>query len=84
MFRKSKNKKLVEEKYKNGIDLKWYIPSIKKLMIEHEFIFNQKLEQLKIEAVNNNRNLYEEIRHNLGNVVRDTLITSLIAAGKGQ
>lgn len=83
MLQKYRNKKIVERKYKNGVDLKWYIPSTKKLMIEYEFIFDQKIEKLKIEAVNNKRDVSEEIFRNLKNVVRDSLVASLVATGKG-
>jgi hypothetical protein len=83
MFRKSKNRKLVEEKYKNGIDVKWYLPSSKKFFIETEFMLDHKLEQIIMDSMNNNRDTFIELKRNIQNVVRDTIINSLIATGRG-
>jgi uncharacterized protein YpuA (DUF1002 family) len=53
-------------------------------MIENEYILDNYLESHHIEAVNNKRDTYTEIRRNIQNIVRDTLVNALITAGKGK
>lgn len=82
MFQKYKNKKLVAAKYMNGLDMSCFIPSIIKLMVENEFLFDIIVEKYKIEAINNGIDQKDYIQRHLKDIVRSVLIDSMTACGK--
>lgn len=79
-FRKYKNKKKIEEMYKNGIDIECVLPSVKKFMINTEFYLLQHMEKNRIEAIEQQRDLELETR--IPNMVRESILKTLIDMGR--
>ena len=84
MFRKYKNKKVIAEHYKNGDDITCYTPSVKKLMIETEFLVTQAIESYRLDYISHNLNPVDGIRENLLHIMRSSLIKALVETGRVQ
>ena len=81
MFRKYKNRKLLEEKYKNSLDVSCEIPSVKQFVVEQEFILNQILEQYRLDALEHNLDPFIQIREDLQHILREASLKAMSATG---